>query len=119
LRALEDTEQHNIAVLTRSAKAHQFPPTVAVLEVDYASFDSLVLTLQGQDVLISALGKFALENERLLIDAAFAAKVKRLIPSEFGGNPLNLKTRGLPNYRVKLIFRNGCLNYATTKKRPL
>lgn len=102
LRALEETNQHNITVLTRSAKGHKFLPTVTVVEVDYTSFDSLVLALQGQDVLISALGKFALENERQLIDAAFAAQVKRLIPSEFGGNLLNLKTRGLPNYKHKV-----------------
>lgn len=102
MRALEDTKQHNITVLTRSAKGHQFSPTVTVVEVDYASFDSLVLGLQGQDVLISALGKFALENERLLLDAACAAKVKRLIPSEFGANLLNLKTRALPNYKHKV-----------------
>lgn len=102
LKALVDTKQHNITILTRSATKHRFPPTVAVVEVDYSSFDSLVLALQGQDVLISALGKFALVNERLLVDAAFTAKVKRLIPSEFGGNLLNLKTRVLPNYKHKV-----------------
>lgn len=102
LRALEDTKQHTITVLTRSAKGNRFPPTVAVVEVDYSSFDSLVLALQGQDVLISALGKFALAIERLLIDAAFTAKVKRVIPSEFGGNLSNPKTRILPNYKHKV-----------------
>lgn len=102
LKALEDTKQYTITILTRSVKEHRFPPTVAVVEVDYSSFDSLVLALQGQDVLISALSKFALASERLLIDAAYTAKVKRLIPSEFGANLLNLKTRALPNYKHKV-----------------
>jgi hypothetical protein len=102
LEALEQTDQYNITILTRSTKGRQFPQTVTAVEVDYASFDSLVQALQGQEVLICALGKFALGSERLIIDAAFTAKVKRLIPSEFGGNLLNFKTRVLPNYKHKV-----------------
>ena len=74
-----------------------------IIEVDYNSEDSLCRGLQKQDVLISALGKPALDLQPRLIDAAVAAGVQRIIPSEFGGNLGNPKTRQLPTYRPKVL----------------
>jgi hypothetical protein len=106
LDALLATELYVITVLTRSAKTQQFPSTVRVVEVDYSSLDSLVTALQNQEVLVSALAKVALGNELLLIDAAFLANVQRVVPSEFGGDLLNQRTRQFPNYRDKILVQD-------------
>ena len=57
--------------------------------------DQLVQALQGQDVLISAIGFGAVSLERNLIDAAIDAKVKRFLPSEYGVNNTDPAARAL------------------------
>jgi hypothetical protein len=65
---------------------------VKVIEVDYDSVGNLRTALGGQDIIICTLGigtDASVQNH--LIDAAFAAKVKRFIPDEFSldaQNPL-------------------------------
>lgn len=58
--------------------------------------------LEGQHVLISALGKGALALQPRLIEAAVAAGVKRILPSEFGSNLQNPKVREFPTYGPKV-----------------
>lgn len=77
------------------------------MEVDYESVEILTAALEGQDVVICALGMgtdASVHNQ--LIDAAVAAKVKRFIPSEFGLDSLNPLTRQLPVYENKLKVLN-------------
>lgn len=67
----------------------------------------LTAALEGQDVVICALGigtDASVHNQ--LIDAAVAAKVKRFIPSEFGLDSLNPLIRQLPVYENKLKVLN-------------
>lgn len=78
-----------------------------MVEVDYESVEMLTAALEGQDVVICALGMgtdASVHNQ--LIDAAVAAKVKRFIPSEFGLDSLNPLTRQLPVYENKLKVLN-------------
>ncbi len=83
-----------------------------MVEVDYESDESsLRQALQGQDVLVSALGKGALAIQGRLIDAAVAAGVRRIIPSEFGGNLTNPKTRQFPTYRPKVLVEEQLERY--------
>jgi uncharacterized protein YbjT (DUF2867 family) len=61
-------------------------PSVKVQKLDLHNHDALVTALQGVDVVLLTFGDFAnLEaNSKPIIDAAIAAGVKRIIPSEFG-----------------------------------
>jgi len=59
-------------------------------------------SLLGQDVLISALGKTALAFQPRLFEATNAAGVKRIIPSDFGGDLAHPMTRQFPTYRPKV-----------------
>jgi uncharacterized protein YbjT (DUF2867 family) len=68
--------------LSRESSAHQFPEGVKVVKVDYTNLQSLTKALEGQDALISALATLAVPSQRMLIDAAVKAGVKRIIPSE-------------------------------------
>jgi hypothetical protein len=112
LNALLKRDRYIITVLTRSAISHNFPSSVRVIEVDYTSQDSIATALEGQDVLISAMAKWALRGELLLIETAFRMKVKRVIPSEFGSNLLDPRTRLFPNYQDKIIVQERLKLYA-------
>jgi uncharacterized protein YbjT (DUF2867 family) len=100
---LVDSGKFNIRVLKRSGSEASFPAGTDVVEVDFSSLESLTSALKGQDALISTLGNMGLEGQTLLVDAAIAAGVTRFLPSEFGSNLDNPKTRSLPvfGYKVK------------------
>lgn len=70
--------------------------------MDYQSSASLRSALEGQDILISVLGKVALSSQTLLISAAVAAGVSRIIPSEFGSDLRNHMVRQFPTYQPKI-----------------
>ncbi|KAK5044482.1 hypothetical protein LTR84_010763 [Exophiala bonariae] len=75
---------------------------LSVVEVDFSSFDSLRSALQGHAVLVSALSKVALSHQPRLIDAAVAANVSRIIPSEYGADLRNPLVRQFPTYSAKV-----------------
>lgn len=77
-----------VTALTRegSTSTSTFPAEVVSKTVDYASVESLTSALEGQDALVSILATVAVAGQRPLVDAAVAAGVKRIIPSEFGIN---------------------------------
>lgn len=107
MAALVASDRYTITVLTRSVSQNSFRAASAskslkLIQVDYESFESLRGALEGQDILISVLGKAALAAQPLLINAAVAANVKRIIPSEFGSDLKNPKTRCFPTYQLKV-----------------
>ena len=93
-----------MTILVRSGSHPQIAHTGTIVEVNFESDESLQNALHGHDVLVSALGKTALALQPRLIDAAVAAGVGRIIPSEFGGNLQNPKTRQFPTYRPKVLI---------------
>ncbi len=97
------TAGFRVTALARASSQHtnstpQFPPHLephlAVRHVDYASFESIKEALQGQDAVVSVVGTGAIAVQRLFVDAAVAAGVRRFVPSEFGVN--TRKVRGTP-----------------------
>jgi len=101
LKELLESNLFEITVLTRQT-SHSFPASVKVATVDYSSVESLTEALQGQDALVSTLGTAVVSTQKLLIDAAVRAEVKRIIPSEFGCNLHNAKTKALPCFAAKV-----------------
>lgn len=73
-----------VTVLTRESSNSTFPSGVAVKKVNFDNSESLKSALQGQDALVSVIATMAIASQNLLFDAAIAAGVKRIIPSEFG-----------------------------------
>ncbi|KUJ22608.1 NAD(P)-binding protein [Mollisia scopiformis] len=102
LKELLKSQLFEITVLTRQASHHTFPPGVKVCPIDYTSTDSLIAALSGQDALVSSVSMAAVPSQRLLIDAAVKAGVKRIIPSEFGCDLKNTNTRKLPVFAGKV-----------------
>ena len=101
LQALLDAD-FSVTVLTRPSSKSTYPASVKVATVDYDDAESLKSTLKGQDAFISTLSTAAVAQQSRLIDAAIAAGVQRIIPSEFGCDLSNPKARQLPVYRQKV-----------------
>lgn len=103
----------NTTVLSREGSNSTFPSGVKVLRANYDSVDSLKQAFQEQDAIISLVGGGALGDQNKLIDAAIAAGVKRFIPSEFGSNTPNPRTRAIvPIFEGKF----GTVNYLKGKE---
>lgn len=102
LNALLADGSFNVTVLTRESSTATFPETVKVIKVNYESLESLKSALQNQDALISTLATLALNVQLLLIDAAIASGVTRFLPSEFGSDIANPRTRALPVFAGKV-----------------
>ncbi|KAI0905108.1 hypothetical protein F4823DRAFT_156616 [Ustulina deusta] len=75
-----------VTALTREGSTATFPTGIVSKAVDYSSVQSLTAALGGQDAVVSTIATAAIAGQQLLVDAAVAAGVKRIIPSEFGVN---------------------------------
>ncbi|KAH7364228.1 hypothetical protein BKA65DRAFT_546116 [Rhexocercosporidium sp. MPI-PUGE-AT-0058] len=104
LKELLESKLFDITVLTRKSSSHTFPSEVKVVKVNYEDLDSLTTALSGQDALVSTLANSAIAYQKVLIDAAVKAGVKRVIPSEFGCDLKNSQTRMLPVYADKVAI---------------
>jgi len=127
LKELIKSGLFDITVLTRQSSNHTFLPNVKVLKVDYNSIDSLATALAGQDALVSTVASTAVASQKILIDAAVRSGVKRIIPSEFGCDLHNPKTRLLPVYAAKVeieeyltsLAEKGLTSYTLVYTGPL
>lgn len=59
--------------------------------MDYDSLPSIRAAFGGQDAVVSCITTFATQQQRAIIDAAVAAKVKRFVPSEYGMDSTNVR----------------------------
>jgi hypothetical protein len=94
----------SVTVLTRDGSKTRslLHDDTHIITANYASHASLVAAFKGADVVVSAIGGMAVSIQPRLIDAAIEAGVKRFIPSEFGADTLNEKSRLLPVYHGKV-----------------
>ena len=76
-----------VTVLTRKSSKSQFPSDVRVVSVsDDYPLAELREAFHGQDAVVSTIGELGTKAQHSIVDAAVQAKVKRLIPAEFGGD---------------------------------
>lgn len=106
LKKLQATNTFNIKVLRRIGSSSTFPASVNVVDVDFDSVESLTAALKGQDAVVSNVGTMQITAQTTIIDAAIAAGVKRVIPSEFGCDLDNPSTRKLPVYGPKVQIQD-------------
>ncbi|PQE33620.1 hypothetical protein CJF32_00008613 [Rutstroemia sp. NJR-2017a WRK4] len=102
LDAILNSGKFNVTVLTRASSKGQFPSSVKVVPVDFDSVESLTAALKGQDAVVSAVGTEGFPGQNIVVDAAVAAGVKRFLPSEFGSDLDNPKTKTLPVFGYKV-----------------
>lgn len=71
-------------MLARKESTSVFPASVQVFKADYDNQAELEAAMAGQDVVISMVNVHGAGNQKILVEAAIAAGVKRFLPSEFG-----------------------------------
>ncbi|RDW60600.1 hypothetical protein BP6252_11983 [Coleophoma cylindrospora] len=106
--------QFNVKVLRRSGSKSIVTAGIDIAEVDFTSLDSLKSALAGQDAVVSAVGNEGIESQILLADAAASVGVKRFIPSEFGSNVENPRTRQLVVYAPKVKVQDHIIEISKT-----
>lgn len=78
--------QHELVVLSRSARPELIARGIDVRIADYTSHEKLVAVLQGVHTVLSTISGQGLGASQLaLLEAAKAAGVRRFAPSEFAG----------------------------------
>lgn len=83
IKALLDSN-FEVTVITRLESQAAFVHGIDVKRVDITSKEAVQEVLQGHDALVSAISPAALDDQKTIVDAAVAAKVRRFLPSEFG-----------------------------------
>ncbi|CCT65268.1 related to 2`-hydroxyisoflavone reductase [Fusarium fujikuroi] len=84
----------------------------AVVKSDY-TFPSLVDVFTGQDAVISTLSTANIAEQKIVIDAVAAAKVKRFMPSEFGSDT---SVDGLEKMAPFLKGKQDVMDYVKSKE---
>ncbi|KAI9790636.1 MAG: hypothetical protein M1816_004969 [Peltula sp. TS41687] len=104
LEQLVKSGQFNVTAFTRDPSKGSYPDSVKVVKADYSSVEALTEALKGQDAVVSSLHAAATDEQFRLAEASIAAGVKRFLPSEFGVDTINPKSRALPVFggKVKL-----------------
>ncbi|KAK0712832.1 hypothetical protein B0T26DRAFT_831993 [Lasiosphaeria miniovina] len=64
----------------------KFPDGLAIKSVDYESVADLTAAFAGQDAVVSVVATAGIAAQKVAVDAAVAAGVRRFVPSEFGIN---------------------------------
>ncbi|RAO69769.1 uncharacterized protein BHQ10_005781 [Talaromyces amestolkiae] len=106
LEKLLASNKFNIQVLQRTGSSSTYAATVKVVEADFEDLQSLTAALEGQDAVVSTVGEKGIIVQKLLIDAAITAGVKRFLPSNFGSNMSNPNSRKLPVFKGKVIIED-------------
>ncbi|CAJ0543897.1 Ff.00g039810.m01.CDS01 [Fusarium sp. VM40] len=87
----------DVTILSRST--FEAPSRAKVVQVDYSSVDSLSAALKGHDAVVSTLNAVATLSQKIIIDAAIIAGVKRFIPNEFSSIGTDPKARDIPVHK--------------------
>jgi hypothetical protein len=115
LRGLLSSPSFTVTALKRAGSNSTFPtlPNLKVIESDY-SIDSLSSIFAGQDAVISIVGGTGIGEQKVYVDAAVKAGVKRFLPSEFGINGQSEAVKKLtPFFSVK----QDLLDYLVEKEK--
>lgn len=86
------------------------------IKVDLTSEPSLADAFKGQDVVVSAVPNPVLANEKIWMDAAVSAGVKRIVLSEYSTNMDNKQSQTLPIIKDKLETRKYAENLGLSGK---
>ncbi|KIW86775.1 uncharacterized protein Z519_12561 [Cladophialophora bantiana CBS 173.52] len=101
LHELLKSKAHEVTILTRLSSNATFPVDVSVIKTSYSESE-LVKAFGGQDAVVSSVGPTGFQDQKVFIDAAITAGVKRFIPSEFSANTMSPTVRELvPVFEAK------------------
>ncbi|KAH7031910.1 isoflavone reductase family protein [Macrophomina phaseolina] len=108
---------YKVSILSRKESTTTFPDGVKVFKADYKDLDSVKAAMEGQDVVISIVGGHAVSDQRVLIDAALAAGVKRFFPSEYGPYTRDPKMAEINPYTNP--YKTAIVDYLRSKEHAM
>ncbi|PVI01019.1 NAD(P)-binding protein [Periconia macrospinosa] len=90
VKELLKTGKHNITAITRNESSATFPEEVKVARADYASEQSLVNALRGNDLAVITLASTTKpETHEFIVNAAAKAGINWIVPNVYGSDPEN------------------------------
>jgi uncharacterized protein YbjT (DUF2867 family) len=114
LKKLLASRRFNVQVLKRTGSSSTYAADVKVVETDFADLESLTSAFQGQDAVVSVIGDASILGQKLMVDAAIAAGVKRFLPSNFGSNMTDPNSRKLPIFALKVAVEDYLIEKSKT-----
>ncbi|KAJ4004813.1 hypothetical protein NW752_009521 [Fusarium irregulare] len=104
----------NVSVLSRASSTNTDATFhgATIVKSDY-TFPSLLEVFSGQDAVISTLSTANIADQKTVIDAVAAAKVKRFMPSEFGSDT---SVDGLEDMAPFLKGKQDVMDYVKSKE---
>ncbi|EED22986.1 conserved hypothetical protein [Talaromyces stipitatus ATCC 10500] len=114
LEKLLASNKFNVQVIKRPDSRSTVTANVKAVEANFDDLESLTAALQGQDAVVSTISDKASMSQRLLIDAAIAAGVRRFLPSNFGSNMSNPNTRKLSVFKTKVLIEDYLIEKSKT-----
>ena len=105
LKAIIDSGKFNITVITRPSSTSTFPSGIKIVRADPTSIEELTTALKGQDAVVSTVARAGVRGQTVLVDAAIAVGVKRILPSEYAGDLSNPNAATLPPFADKIHVR--------------
>lgn len=94
-----------VTAIQRLDSTNTPPPGTKSVKVDLTSQSDLTTAFTNQDVVVSALPSPRLSSDKIWMQAAIAAGVKRVVLSEFSTNIDNEKSKRLPIVKDKVEIR--------------
>ncbi|KAL7930698.1 hypothetical protein V8C35DRAFT_311979 [Trichoderma chlorosporum] len=84
-----------VTAITRLESQATFADRVIIKRIDLTSKEAVQSVLEGHDALVSTISPAAVDDQKTIIDAAVAAKIRRFIPSEFGADTRRTEEKSL------------------------
>ncbi|KAF2724017.1 NAD(P)-binding protein [Polychaeton citri CBS 116435] len=106
LKKLVVSKKFNVQILKRVNSSSTFTAGTKVVEADFEDIESLKAVFQDQDAVVSIISDAGVLSQKPMVDAAITAGVKRFIPSDFGSNMANPKSRQLPVFARKIVIED-------------
>lgn len=96
---------YNVTAIQRADSTKTAFAASNSIKLDLSNSSALTAAFKGQDVVVSAVPFPRLATEKIWIDAAISADVKRIVPSEYSTNLENALSRKLPIVKDKVEIR--------------
>ena len=100
-----NTAGYTVTAIQRAESKKVADGAAKSIKVDLTSESGLIDAFKGQDVVVSATPNPVLATEKIWMDAAVSAGVKRIVLSEYSTNMENKKSQTLPIIHDKLETR--------------
>ncbi|OGM47136.1 isoflavone reductase family protein [Aspergillus bombycis] len=114
--AFDTDPRFTVSILSRYSSCASFPPQITVHRTsENYNEPELVDILRDQDAVVCTIATSKISQQKLIIDAATKARVKRFVPSEFGHDTRNEQAGEMAPFLFKT--KKKIVEYLRTKEK--